>query len=187
MNTDALFAQLRGAAMYKTEFRYHHEPLTLTAQPDGKGWKIKLPDGAEYAVLHAESGENTLTLQTATGRIQVAFLQTPQGVEIQYRGRVYRFQRVEPTRRSSAQHSSAESILTAPMPGLITKVFVQQGDTVEAGQRLLTIEAMKTEQALRAPFAGIVRQLNAREGELVQEGAVLIEIAEASDSSPHSE
>lgn len=173
--------------MYKTEFCYHGELLTLTVQPDGKSWKITLPDGAEYAVLHAEADENTLILQTATGRIQLAFLQTPQGVEIQYRGRVYRFQRAEPTRRSGGLHSSAEGILTAPMPGLVSKVFVQQGDAVESGQRLLTIEAMKTEQSLRAPFAGIVRQLNAREGELVQEGTVLIEIAEASDSAPPSE
>jgi len=48
---------------------------------------------------------------------------------------------------------------------------------VEAGQRLLVLEAMKTEQALRAPFAGVVARLNAREGDLVQEGAVLVEIA----------
>jgi 3-methylcrotonyl-CoA carboxylase alpha subunit len=173
--------------MYKTEFRYHGELLTLTAQPDGKGWKITLPDGAEYAVLHAEANENTLTLQTAARCFQLAFLRTTQSVEIQHRGRVYRFQRAEPTRRSGVQHSSAEGILTAPMPGLVTKVFVQPGDTVEAGQRLLTIEAMKTEQSLRAPFAGIVRQLNAREGELVQEGTVLIEIAEVSESVPPSE
>lgn len=166
--------------MYKAEFRYHDDLLTLIAQPDGKGWEITLPDGVQYAIEHAETHENRLTLHTATGRVQVAFLKTPQGVEIHYRGRVYRFQRAATTRRSSTQHSSAEGILTAPMPGLVTKVFVQQGDTVEAGQRLLTLEAMKTEQSLRAPFAGIVRQVNAREGELVQEGTVLIEIEEAS-------
>lgn len=169
--------------MYKTEFRYHEALLTLTTQPEGKGWRITLPDGMQYAVEHAEAHENMLTVRTATGLVQVAFLQTPQGVEIHYRGRVYRFQQAESTRRSSGQPSSAEGILTAPMPGLVTKVFVQKGDAVEAGQRLLTLEAMKTEQSLRAPFTGIVRQLNVREGELVQEGTVLIEIAEASDSA----
>ncbi|GIV07299.1 MAG: hypothetical protein KatS3mg017_0501 [Fimbriimonadales bacterium] len=162
--------------MYKAEFRYQGNRITLTAQPDGKGWKIVLPDGAEYTVLHAEATENLLTLQTATGRVQLAFIQTSQGIEIQHRGRVYRFQRAEPTRRGAIQPSSAEGVLTAPMPGLVTKVFVQQGEPVEAGQRLLTLEAMKTEQSLRAPFSGVVRQLNAREGELVQEGVILIEI-----------
>jgi biotin carboxyl carrier protein len=169
--------------MYKAEFRYHGDLLTLIAQPDGKGWNITLPNGTHYIIEHAEAHENTLTLRTATGIIQVAFLQTPQGVEIHERGRAYRFQRAEAPRRGNTQHSSAEGILTAPMPGLVTKVFVQQGDPVEAGQRLLTLEAMKTEQSLRAPFTGIVRQLNAREGELVQEGTVLLEIAEASGAA----
>ncbi|MCX7992438.1 MAG: biotin/lipoyl-binding protein [Fimbriimonadales bacterium] len=164
--------------MYKTKFRYQEEDIALTTQPDGQGWKITLPDDTQHSLLHARAEENILTLQTPTGRMQLAFTQTPQGVEIQYRGRVYRFQRAEPTRRSGAQHSSAEGILTAPMPGLITRVFVQQGERVEAGQRLLTLEAMKTEQTLRAPFAGVVQQLDAREGELVQEGAILAQIVE---------
>lgn len=162
--------------MYKAEFRYRSERLTLLAQPDGKGWKIVLPDGTEHPVLHAEVEGNFLTLLTSTGRVQLAFARTPHGIDIQYRGRVYRFQRAEPTRSGAVQHSSAEGILTAPMPGLVTKVFVQQGERVEAGQRLLTIEAMKTEQSLRAPFAGVVRQLSTREGDLVQEGAVLVEV-----------
>jgi 3-methylcrotonyl-CoA carboxylase alpha subunit len=68
------------------------------------------------------------------------------------------------------------------MPGLVSKVFVQQGERVETGQRLLVLEAMKTEQALRAPFAGVVARLNTQEGDLVQEGAVLIVIEESLDS-----
>ncbi len=170
--------------MYKTEYRYQGELITLTAQPDGKGWQVILPNGAEHTVLHAEAREHTLTLHTSTGIVQLAFAHTPQGVEVQYRGRVYRFQRAEPTRKGAAQHSSAEGVLTAPMPGLVTKVFVQQGERVEAGQRLLTLEAMKTEQSLRAPFAGVVLQLNAREGELVQEGTVLVEITETQSTAP---
>lgn len=170
--------------MYKAEFRYGNEPITLLAQPEGKGWKITLPDGSVHSVTHAEATENTLTLHTPTGQVSLAFTATAQGIEIQYRGRVYRFQRAEPTRSGSPSHSSAEGILTAPMPGLITKVFVQPGDLVEPGQRLLTLEAMKTEQTLRAPFRGIVQRLNAREGELVQEGAILVELSETQSAAP---
>ncbi|GIV07699.1 MAG: hypothetical protein KatS3mg017_0901 [Fimbriimonadales bacterium] len=133
-NTDTHFATSRGAIMYKAEFRYHNELITLIAQPDGKGWKITLPDGAQYAIEHAEAQEHILTLRTATGFVRVAFLQTPQGVEIhESRGVSIGSSGRRRTRRSSTQHSSAEGILTAPMPGLVTKVFVQQGDPVEAG------------------------------------------------------
>ena len=164
--------------MYKAEFRYREATLALTAQPDGRGWRIMLPDGTERAVPHAEVVGDRVVLHTDTGRVALAFVRTAQGLEIQYRGRVYRFQRVEAFAGDAApEHSSAEGVLTAPMPGLVSKVFVEQGARVEAGQRLLVLEAMKTEQALRAPFAGVVARLNAREGDLVQEGAVLVEIA----------
>jgi acetyl/propionyl-CoA carboxylase alpha subunit len=165
--------------MYKSEFRYRGETLALTAQPEGEGWKVRLPDGTEFHIRRATASENMLTLHTDTGVVQLFFVRTAQGVELQYRGRVYRFQRVEPLAGGVSQHSSAEGMLTAPMPGIITKVLVRQGDTVEAGQRLLVLEAMKTEQALRAPFAGVVARLNAREGDLVQEGTVLVEIRES--------
>ncbi|MCS7209424.1 MAG: hypothetical protein NZ874_07620, partial [Fimbriimonadales bacterium] len=91
--------------MYKTEFRYRGETLMLIAQPEGKGWKVILPDGSAHTVLHATADANNLTLHTPTGRIQVAFARTAQGVEIQYQGHVYRFQRAEPTRRGATQHS----------------------------------------------------------------------------------
>jgi acetyl/propionyl-CoA carboxylase alpha subunit len=165
--------------MYKSEYRYRGERLVLTVQPEGLGWKVRLPDGTELHIHRATADENTLTLQTNAGVVQLFFVRTAQGVELQYRGRVYRFQRVEPLAGGVSQHSSAEGMLTAPMPGIITKVLVRQGDTVEAGQRLLVLEAMKTEQALRAPFAGVVARLNAREGDLVQEGTVLVEIRES--------
>lgn len=162
--------------MYKSEFRYRGTTLALTAQPEGKGWTVVLPDGTMHTVPRAEIHENRILLHTERGSLALAFVRTAQGVEVQYRGRVYWFQRVEAFAGEAPQHSSAEGVLTAPMPGLVSKVFVQQGQQVEAGQRLLVLEAMKTEQALRAPFAGVVAQLNAREGDLVQEGAVLVEI-----------
>jgi Acetyl/propionyl-CoA carboxylase, alpha subunit len=170
--------------MYKAEFRYRDATLALTAQPDGKGWRVVLPDGMERAVQHAEIADNRLVLHTEVGRVALAFARTAQGLEIQYRGRVYRFQRVEAFAGAAPlAHSSAEGALTAPMPGLVSKVFVQQGERVETGQRLLVLEAMKTEQALHAPFAGVVARLNTQEGDLVQEGSVLIVIEESLDSS----
>ncbi|MFQ3611372.1 MAG: biotin/lipoyl-containing protein, partial [Fimbriimonadales bacterium] len=121
-------------------------------------------------------GTGLIVLSDGQRHWQVAYHQTLNEVQILYRGRLYRFQRPRPV-GSTTQHGSADGLLTAPMPGLITKVLVQVGDRVEAGQRLLVLEAMKMEQALYAPFEGTVRQLNAKEGEIVQEGAILVEIA----------
>lgn len=66
--------------------------------------------------------------------------------------------------------------LRAPMPGLIVRVNVQAGDTVQAGQGLVVMEAMKMENELRAQAAGRVRAVTAEPGTAVEKGALLIEL-----------
>jgi hypothetical protein len=66
--------------------------------------------------------------------------------------------------------------LTAPMPGRVIEVLVAPGEAVEAGQRLLVLEAMKMETPLRAPARGTVRALHVAAGSTVEPGQVLVEL-----------
>jgi biotin carboxyl carrier protein len=70
--------------------------------------------------------------------------------------------------------ASGPKALKAPMPGRVVRVLVAEGDTVEAGQGCVVIEAMKMQNELKAPKAGVVRKLAAGEGETVGAGAVLL-------------
>jgi 3-methylcrotonyl-CoA carboxylase alpha subunit len=69
--------------------------------------------------------------------------------------------------------SAADGAIIAPMPGKVIAVDVSEGEAVEAGQRLLVLEAMKMEHALTAPFAGTVTELSVSRGSQVQVEAVL--------------
>ena len=51
------------------------------------------------------------------------------------------------------------AVVTASMPGRVVRLWVAEGDTVEAGQRLLAIEAMKMENEVRAPRAGTIASI----------------------------
>ena len=64
--------------------------------------------------------------------------------------------------------------LVAPMPGLIVRVNVAPGDTVQAGQGLVVMEAMKMEHSLRSPYSGTVTSVSCRPGDQVEAGAVLV-------------
>jgi len=66
--------------------------------------------------------------------------------------------------------------LTSPMQGTIVKVAVEDGATVEAGDLIVVLEAMKMEQPLNAHKAGTISGLSATVGEVVTSGAVLCEI-----------
>jgi acetyl/propionyl-CoA carboxylase alpha subunit len=78
---------------------------------------------------------------------------------------------------AESQKASGPASLSAPMPGLIVRVNVAPGDTVQAGQGLVVMEAMKMENELRASAAGTVKNVLVEPGKAVEKGSVLIEFA----------
>jgi 3-methylcrotonyl-CoA carboxylase alpha subunit len=67
--------------------------------------------------------------------------------------------------------------VVAPMPGRIVLVKAGPGDSVEEGQELLVMEAMKMELALKAPRAGTIEHVSAAQGDFVEADAVLVRFA----------
>jgi pyruvate carboxylase subunit B len=67
----------------------------------------------------------------------------------------------------------------APMPGLVLDILVEEGETVEAEQGLLVLEAMKMENELTAPSGGVVETIHVESGASVDKEALLIDIAPA--------
>jgi propionyl-CoA carboxylase alpha chain len=66
-------------------------------------------------------------------------------------------------------------MLICPMPGMLVKLHVAAGDTVQPGQPLATVEAMKMENILRAEKEGVIAKINAAEGESLAVDAVILE------------
>ncbi len=83
-----------------------------------------------------------------------------------------------PTKRGkkAAGGGASGDSLTAPMQGTIVKVAVEEGQSVEAGELIIVLEAMKMEQPLNAHKSGTVTGLNAEIGSTVPTGTVLCEI-----------
>ncbi|MDX8402906.1 MAG: sodium-extruding oxaloacetate decarboxylase subunit alpha [Mariprofundaceae bacterium] len=69
-----------------------------------------------------------------------------------------------------------DSDVTSPMPGRIVAVNVAMGDSVEAGDTVLTVEAMKMENPVHAPVSGTVKAIYVAEGDNINPDECLIEI-----------
>ncbi|WP_379550010.1 biotin carboxylase N-terminal domain-containing protein [Qipengyuania sp. DGS5-3] len=67
-------------------------------------------------------------------------------------------------------------MLICPMPGLLVKLHVGEGEEVQPGQPLATVEAMKMENILRAEKQGTIAKINADEGESLAVDAVIMEL-----------
>jgi acetyl/propionyl-CoA carboxylase alpha subunit len=72
---------------------------------------------------------------------------------------------------------ASEGSLRAPMPGSIRAVLVQAGQTVQTGEALMVMEAMKMEHRISAPHAGVVTTIHYEVGQFAPLGAVLLEIS----------
>ncbi len=68
--------------------------------------------------------------------------------------------------------------IKSPLPGVILELYVREGDTVNIGQKLLMLEAMKMENNIEADKAGKVISILKQKGDSVMEGDVLIIIGE---------
>ncbi|TJZ98756.1 biotin/lipoyl-binding protein [Dermacoccus nishinomiyaensis] len=79
-------------------------------------------------------------------------------------------------RKGGGGAAASGDSLTAPMQGTVVKVAVEDGTTVEAGDTIVVIEAMKMEQPITAHKAGVVSGLAATVGETVTAGTVLAQI-----------
>jgi len=66
--------------------------------------------------------------------------------------------------------------IEAPMGGAVTKVLVKVGDTVKAGDTLITFEAMKMEQEIKAPQDGTVASVNVSQGASMNQGDLLVSL-----------
>jgi 3-methylcrotonyl-CoA carboxylase alpha subunit len=102
-------------------------------------------------------GEPEITLHLADG-----------GVYAFARGRQAFVALMDPLDRMAGGGEEGDGAIRAPMNGRVAALYVEEGERVDAGQRLAVIEAMKMEHAMTAPFAGFVRDLIANVGEQVE-------------------
>jgi len=102
---------------------------------------------------------------------------TPEGKAVMVAGRTWLLEAAD-TRgpRSRSGPKTGPKAVTAPMPAVVTKILVQPGHTVEKGQALIVVSAMKMDTTLTAPYAGVVKAVNVAEGDKVTPKQVLVDI-----------
>ena len=109
--------------------------------------------------------------------------------DLQLRGRRYRVDVVDDRIKAMRDVSSAGSAVNgpasvrAPMPGLVVRVEVAEGDLVEAGAGLLVVEAMKMENSLTAPGESRIGTIHVVAGQTVEKNEILMDLLPSDQES----
>lgn len=85
---------------------------------------------------------------------------------------------------AKGRRESGESVVKAPMPGMVAQILVALGDTVEHSQPVVILEAMKMQNALNAPRAGVIRAIKTVQGQAVNQGQPLVVIGDPEGAQP---
>ncbi len=140
-------------------------------------------DGETIALdLEYTPGETMIDVEVEEEALTIQLAKTRTGFDIITRGGTHSLRILPAHVAPFAEHMiekeppDLSKMLICPMPGLLVKLHVGEGDEVQPGQPLATVEAMKMENILRAEKQGVIAKLNAEEGESLAVDAVILEL-----------
>lgn len=159
----------------KLAFDHNSETITIDFTPADKGYRATIGgETFDVEVLQAEDGKLDLLIDGKRVTTYVSSEHTSRWVTVNGQTFVLTKSSGARSRRHAGQHAAGE--LTAPMPGQVRAVNVNEGDAVTKGQTLLVLEAMKMEIRIHAPQDGIVRKLFVKPNQTVERDQSLIDI-----------
>ena len=140
-------------------------------------------DGRDYVIDAVRLADGAWSLLTPAGGLEVRVRRDGPGWVASHDGGRLEAAVLDAGRAAllggDVANDGASRALRAPMPGRIVQVLVAEGDTVEVGDGLVVVEAMKMENLLKAEAGGVVTHLHVAAGDAVEAGADLLMVEPA--------
>ena len=148
--------------------------ITIVAHYRPEGFLLELP-GSKMQVRGEDEGDNRIVADLDGVRVNATVVREAQTLTVFVFGACHR---LEHEQLGSVEDEAPGGLLVSPLPGSVTQVLVEAGQTVAKGQPLMIVEAMKMEHTISAPRAGRIAQIYFSSGEQVAEGAQLLAMEE---------
>jgi len=162
---------------YKLKIKDNVLPLEVDVQTKAC-FQVKSGD-ASYCVTHIPISENQIHLNINGRGVNVYVDKGRESKTVVVNGTPYRVQDADLLERSGFKRKGMKEVpreVTPPMPAVVVRVLVNEGDTVEKGEGVVVVSAMKMEATLNAPHSGRVAAIHVTEGDKVAPGQILVDI-----------
>jgi biotin carboxyl carrier protein len=159
--------------------RLGDQSYTLEIEEMGKSLYRVSVDGNEFLVDGKKTGRTNYSLIVDNRSFEIEVDHAEDEYRVLVDGRNYHVNLVDERRvrigggQSEIQLQGRQKV-SVPMPGKVIAVLVSEGDSIEKGQGLVIVEAMKMENEVRSPIAGEVKEIKVKTGDAVEGGAVLL-------------
>ncbi len=158
--------------IHRIKLSLDDQKYALEITPKENRWQISF-DEQLFDVSASWLDDTHLRLEINSSLLTIPVLINNDSVSIWHDNREWRFTRHNPMQALDNEAEAGNQFL-APMPGAIISIPVSVGDTVEQGDLLLVMEAMKMEHSMVAPVKATVTDVFFAEGDQVEEGDKLI-------------
>ncbi len=158
-------------------FSYQHGEQVYTVQLEqlNDGRFQAVVDGRAYTVEVIPAAEGGWLIDWGDGRALGYAAASERTRHVHIGGHTFDLS-LPDTQAERRRSTASGGDLAAQMPGLVIDVLASAGDTVERGQTLVILEAMKMEIRVNAPSAGIVERVLVERGAVVERGQLLVEM-----------
>ncbi len=159
----------------KFDYQVGEKVASVALEREAEGFRVSLGE----QVVHVRASlrpDGRLLLEMEGQRWQFTVAQDGKRIHVGAGGQSWRLEPPQPRRRGAGSPGLGDGGLTASMPGLVLDVLVAPGDTVQRGETLVLLEAMKMELRITAPQDGVVEEVLCQAGQTVERGAPLVTV-----------
>ncbi|MBN1990975.1 MAG: ATP-grasp domain-containing protein [Bacteroidales bacterium] len=164
----------------RLHFTWDNKPLNADIRQRANAFSLEL-DGAQHSISQINRAETHIAFNLNSKRIEANYSANRWSATIGFSGLTYTLstanklsngkEKPKPTK----QHNGTD-VITSPLHGRIISLAVKEGQVVNSGDALLTIESMKMENSICAPMKAIVGRLLVSANEQVSDGAELVQL-----------
>ncbi|KAF5075542.1 Acetyl-/propionyl-coenzyme A carboxylase alpha chain [anaerobic digester metagenome] len=164
----------------RLHFTWDNKPLTADIRQRTNAFSLEL-DGTQHSISQINRTETHIAFNLNSKRIEANYSANRWSATIGFGGLTYTLstanklsngkEKPKPTK----QHNGTD-VITSPLHGRIISLAVKEGQVVNSGDALLTIESMKMENSICAPMKAIVGRLLVSANEQVSDGAELVQL-----------